>query len=128
VVMFVAVALVGALRVRKTLVYREALTLIRSSARLPEKIGSPVRARGSWFAPGQVRNRGAVGYAHLRIPVEGPKGRGIIYAVAHRIQGQCMFSDMVLGGEESKPWLSLLAGGRGRALSRRRKDLLASLG
>ena len=102
------VVFVSGVRVRRSLVYRETQQRIRSSDRLVEKIGSPVKVKSSWSAPGLVQRSGPISYAHLRIPVEGSKDRGIVYAVANRTWGEWTFSDLVFSSEETKPSVSLI--------------------
>lgn len=67
---------------RNSDVYKEAMTRASANAQVRERMGEPIQA--GWFVSGQLNVSGSTGTANLSIPIAGPRGKGVIRAVASK--------------------------------------------
>ncbi len=65
---------------RSSDVYREATTKAAASQQVRDRIGEPIKP--GWFIAGQMNVSNNTGHANLSIPISGPRGKGIIRAIA----------------------------------------------
>ena len=71
-------------------VYKEAIKRVRSDRRVTEAIGEPI-TEGFWVG-GNIETVNSTGNASIRIPINGSRSSGTIYAVAHKQAGSWTFS------------------------------------
>jgi hypothetical protein len=62
-----------------------AVMKAESSPMLAELLGTPLRI--GWNASGHIATSPSVGHADMKIPISGPKGKGILYVVAYKQAG-----------------------------------------
>ena len=67
---------------RRSDVYKEAMSRATGSLQVREQLGEPIKP--AWLISGQLNVRGSTGSANLSIPILGPRGRGLIRAVAQK--------------------------------------------
>lgn len=67
---------------RSSDVYKQAIASATESVQVREQVGEPIKA--AWFITGQLNVNGSTGNANLAIPISGPKGKGLIRAVARK--------------------------------------------
>lgn len=70
---------------RHSAAYDMAMTKVRASQTVAQKIGSPIKV--SWFISGSINVNTTSGNADLAIPIFGPKGKATVYAVAKKSSG-----------------------------------------
>jgi cytochrome oxidase complex assembly protein 1 len=75
-------------------VYKTAVSRAKVDKRVTEALGTPVHE--AWYLAGSTNVSGGSGTADLSIPISGPKGKGMIYAVATKSAGQWEFSKLVV--------------------------------
>ena len=75
---------------RSSDVYKQALAKAGESLQVREQIGEPIQA--AWLISGDLHLNGSTGNANLSIPISGPRGRGLIRAVASKSGGVWRFS------------------------------------
>lgn len=77
-------------KIRSSPVYQTSMARACNSSCVIEAVGQPVRA--GWFNTGTITlNSDGRGRAELRIPITGPKGRGILRVDAMRVSGKWRF-------------------------------------
>lgn len=89
-------------KIRSSPVYQTSMARACESSYVVEAVGQPVRA--GWFNTGTIMlYSDGRGRAKLRIPITGPKGRGILRVDAVRISGGWSFRALrfVTAGENS---------------------------
>ncbi len=67
---------------RSSEVYKQAMARATENLQVRERIGEPINA--VWLVSGQLNVSGSTGNANLSIPISGPKGKGVIRAVAKK--------------------------------------------
>lgn len=67
---------------RSSEVYHQAWARTTQNTQVLARIGEPIKA--AWFISGQLNVSGSTGNADLSIPISGPRGRGVIRAVARK--------------------------------------------
>jgi len=106
----VAIALVAATGVlnlyeyhlRSCPAFATAVDLVSRSTAAKSALGEPIKA--GLAVRGLVSDNGVAGYAILAIPVSGPIGKGVVYAVANRVPGDWGIERAVLDrGGDSRP-------------------------
>lgn len=85
--------------------YKQAVARARANPTVVESLGTPI-AEG-YFVSGNVNVQNDRGNADLQIPISGPKGKAVIYAVAVKSAGQWEFSRLSVT-IEGQPELDLL--------------------
>jgi len=63
-------------------VYQQALAQATANAQVRELIGEPIKP--AWLISGEMNVSGSTGNADLSIPISGPRGKGVIRAVASK--------------------------------------------
>ena len=71
--------------------YEQAVARMRASAEVTAILGTPVDAG---FPRGNLNHSGRTGHADISIPISGPDGKGTIYVVAEKSDGQWSFSTL----------------------------------
>jgi hypothetical protein len=69
---------------------QEAVARAQSDPRIVHALGRAVQV--GWFIKGNIHIKNGRGYADLRIPLSGPKGKGTIVLYAREILGKWEFS------------------------------------
>ena len=77
--------------------YKQALATARASPEVVAVLGSPIE--DSWYVTGSINVSGPSGNADLAIPIHGPKGKGMVYAVAKKSAGVWQFTTLQVGIE-----------------------------
>jgi hypothetical protein len=72
--------------------YKQAVAIAKTNSAVMEALGSPIK-EGLLFA-GNINISGSSGEADLAIPISGPKGKAILYAVATKSAGKWTFSTL----------------------------------
>jgi Cytochrome oxidase complex assembly protein 1 len=105
---FVTILLTGILAsFHSSDVYNQALARAAADPQVRAHLGEPVHP--GWFISGQMNVSGSAGNADLSIPVSGPRGKGVIRAVAVKSEGVWRFTTLQVNIEgESEP-LDLLS-------------------
>ena len=85
--------------------YKQAVARARANPTVVESLGTPI-AEG-YFVSGNINVQNDRGNADLQIPISGPKGKAVIYAVAVKSGGQWEFSRLSVA-IEGQPELDLL--------------------
>lgn len=67
---------------RNSDVYQQAMAKVVENQQVRELIGEPIKA--AWLISGQMNVAGSTGHANLSIPISGPRGKGLIRAVADK--------------------------------------------
>lgn len=83
-----------------------AIATAESNPALAQRLGSPLKT--GWFISGSIEVKPESGEAELAIPVSGPKGRGTIYAEAHKRAGLWHLELLQFGYANSDERLDLL--------------------
>ena len=73
-------------------VYKISLARAKSDQRVVAALGTPISE--GMFTSGKTNVNGPSGEADIAIPISGPKGKGTIYAVATKSEGQWSFSKL----------------------------------
>jgi len=63
-------------------VYGQAMRIATSDPQVREQLGEPIQA--AWAVSGELNVSGSTGHANLSIPISGPRGSGVIRAVADK--------------------------------------------
>ncbi len=71
--------------------YEQAVARTRANAEVTAVLGTPIDAG---FPTGDLDRSGRSGHADLSIPISGPDGKGTIYVVAEKSDGQWSFSTL----------------------------------
>ena len=93
---------------RSSDVYKQALVKAAESQQVRDLMGEPIRA--AWLISGDLHVNGSTGNANLSIPISGPRGKGVIRAVAFKSEGVWRFTYLkvkVEGQDESIDLLSV---------------------
>jgi hypothetical protein len=61
-------------------VYQQAMAIATKNPQVRKRVGEPIRA--SWLISGSMNVNGSTGNANILIPISGPRGKGVIHAVA----------------------------------------------
>ncbi len=85
--------------------YKQAVARARANPTVVASLGTPI-AEG-YFVSGNISVQNDRGNADLQIPISGPKGKAVIYAVAVKSAGQWEFSRLSVA-IEGQPELDLL--------------------
>jgi hypothetical protein len=88
-------------------VYKLAMATATEDLQVRQQIGEPVQS--AWFITGQLHVNGSSGDADFSIPTSGPRGRGLIRAVAHKRGGVWRFSYLQLRVEGQPGNIDLLS-------------------
>jgi hypothetical protein len=75
---------------RSSDVYKQAMAKATEDLQVREQIGEPVQS--AWILRGQLHVNGRSGDADLSIPISGPRGEGLIRAVAYKTEGVWRFT------------------------------------
>lgn len=86
--------------------YQSALAETKAHPMVQQALGTPIEA--GLFMAGNINISGSSGHADLAIPVSGPNGEGIIYAVAVKSAGKWTFSTLVVELKKTKQRIDLL--------------------
>jgi hypothetical protein len=73
-------------------VYKGAVGAAQGNAEVVQALGSPLKE--GLFVSGNINVSGSSGQADLSIPVSGPKGKAVIYAVATKSEGKWTYSTL----------------------------------
>ena len=93
---------------RNSDVYREAMIRAAADPQVRERMGEPIQA--AWLISGDLHVSGSTGGANLSIPISGPRGKGVIRAVASKAGGVWRFNYLqvnVVGRSEPIDLLSV---------------------
>jgi hypothetical protein len=71
-------------------VYKQAMIRATSDPQVRAQFGEPLQA--AWLISGELHVSGSTGNANLSIPVSGPRGGGVIRAVAFKSAGAWRFT------------------------------------
>ncbi len=71
--------------------YAQAVARTQANAEVTAILGTPIDAG---FPVGSINRSGRSGHADLSIPISGPDGKGTIYVVAEKSDGQWSFSTL----------------------------------
>lgn len=63
-------------------VYKEAMARASANPQVRAQIGEPIKS--TWPISGQLNVSGSTGNANFSIPISGPRGKGVIRAVAYK--------------------------------------------
>ena len=77
--------------IKKEWYYEQAVARTRANAEVTAILGTPVDAG---FPSGSLNRSNSSGHADIKIPISGPDGKGTIYVVAERSNGQWSFSTL----------------------------------
>lgn len=88
--------------IRDSTVTRLAMAYAKQDTVIQQKLGTPIEL--GWLMSGSIQTSGSSGRARLALPLRGPKGSGVLYALADREGGEWRFSTLVMKVEgESEP-------------------------
>jgi hypothetical protein len=87
-------------------VYKDAVAVAKANPAVQTAIGAPVEERLP--ITGKINTSGVSGQANLAIPISGPDGRAIIYAVATKSSGRWRFSTLVVEIKDTRQRIDLL--------------------
>ena len=89
-------------------VYQQALAKAVENSQVRDQIGEPIQP--AWLISGDLHVSSSTGNANLSIPIAGPRGRGVIRAVASKSAGVWRFTYLqvnVVGQRSSIDLLSI---------------------
>jgi hypothetical protein len=89
--------------------YKIALERAKSDPRVIEELGEPIEA--GWFLSGKTKVDGDSGESDLTIPIQGPKGKASVYAVATKSAGEWEYSKLIVKVRSTGETIDLLAAG-----------------
>jgi len=92
---------------RSSDVYRRALAQAAESPQVRDLMGEPIRA--AWLVSGDLHVSGSTGNANLSIPISGPRGKGVIRAVASKSGGVWRFTYLQVTVEGQSESIDLLS-------------------
>ena len=88
-------------------VYKQALAKAADSPQVREQIGEPIKP--AWLISGQLNSAGSSGSANLSIPISGPRGKGVIRAVAYKTGGVWRFKSLEVSVDGQSATIDLLS-------------------
>ena len=91
---------------RHSEVYKQAMARAQENQLVREQIGEPIEA-GRLFS-GRLVNNGSSGDADLEIPIHGPRGKGVVHAVAEKSDGVWNFTRLEVRIEGHAELIDLL--------------------
>lgn len=86
--------------------YQHAVWAATHDPRVQARLGAPVKP--GWLFGGSINVAGDSGQADLTIPVEGANGKGTVYVVARKSEGQWTYQTLAVRLEGSAERLDLL--------------------
>lgn len=105
------IALIGTFAfgvIKSSAVCQQAMQVARSDVDVLAALGSPIEY--GFFVSGNINVSGGTGDADLSIPISGPKGSAVLYAVAQKYAGQWTFTTLQVVVKESGKQIDLLGG------------------
>jgi predicted anti-sigma-YlaC factor YlaD len=93
--------------VKSTDAYRGAVERATSSPAVHAALGEPVEP--GWLVSGNVSVNGSSGDADLSVPLSGPRGKGTLYATAHKRAGRWEFQVLEVAVEGRQDRIELLS-------------------
>lgn len=72
--------------------YQLALQRAEASAEVSQRLGTPLRV--GWFVTGEINYRNDDGDVAIRIPISGPKARGVIVVEGKKLSGRWRFDTL----------------------------------
>jgi hypothetical protein len=88
-------------------VYKQALAKASENPQVREQIGEPILA--GWLTSGQLNVSGSTGNADLSIPISGPRGKGMIRAIASKSGGVWRFTRLQVNVDGQSSSIDLLS-------------------
>ena len=88
-----------------------AFATANSNPTITERLGHPLKK--GWFVSGSIEVNPASGHAELAIPISGPKGKGTLYAEAHKQAGLWHMEILQFGSEDSNERINLIVADAG---------------
>ena len=85
--------------------YEQAVARTRANPEVTAILGTPVDAG---FPSGRLNSTGRARHADLSIPISGPDGKGTIYVVAEKSDGQWSFSTLEVAIQPSGELIDLM--------------------
>jgi hypothetical protein len=92
---------------RSSDVYKQALAKAAESQQVRDLVGEPIRA--AWLISGDLHVNGNTRDANLSIPISGPRGKGVIRAVAFKSEGAWRFTYLQVKVEAQNESIDLLS-------------------
>jgi hypothetical protein len=86
--------------------YQHAMQVASHDPRVLARLGEPIRP--GWLFGGSINVAGESGNADLSIPIEGSRGKGTIYVVAKKSEGEWTYQNLALRIEGSTERIDLL--------------------
>jgi len=74
--------------------YKNAVARAKKDPRVIEALGTPIKE--TWYVVGNTEVSGGSGKSDLSIPIRGPKGKAVIYAVATKFAGEWQYTKLVV--------------------------------
>jgi len=93
--------------VRGSTVAKDSVAKAQSNATVVQRLGTPISE--GWLLSGSVNVSSGTGDANLAVPIDGPKGKGTVYAVAHMNEGIWTYDKLQVAIEGSSERIDLLA-------------------
>ncbi len=90
--------------------YEQAVTRMRANAEVTAILGTPVDAG---FPMGELGRSGRGRHADVSIPISGPDGKGTIYLIAEKSDGQWSFSALKVAIQPTGELIDLMGRERG---------------
>lgn len=114
---------------RSSWAYAEAVKMATRNPIVVQALGEPIEA--AWRFSGSIDVSGPSGNAELAIPLEGPRGGGTLYVIAHKRAGEWSFELVEVeidGREERVDLLSPVDAGSSTEARHRRERTLPAPG
>jgi hypothetical protein len=92
---------------RSSDVYKQALAKAGDNEQVRDLMGEPIRP--AWLSSGDLHVNGNTGDANLSIPISGPRGKGVIRAVAFKSEGVWRFTYLKVKVEAQGESIDLLS-------------------
>jgi len=105
-----AIALTVVTAVKSSDAYKMAAQRAKSDPRVIEAIGTPI-GEGWWIA-GNTEVSGGSGKADLTIPLHGPRGKAMVYALATKFAGDWQYTKLVVKIDKTGETIDLLTTAR----------------
>jgi hypothetical protein len=86
--------------------YRAAMARVNADPRVTDALGSPVEA--GWYVLGSLETAGEAGTAELRIPLQGPKGRGTARLTAEKLLGPWSIRELAVTVAATGDWIPIV--------------------
>lgn len=102
---------------RSSWAYQEGIELASTHPDVAAVLGEPITS--GWFITGSINFSGTSGNADLSIPLRGPNGRGTLYVVASRSEGEWSMDRARVQLEDQADPVVLLAGDRDESVEQR---------